>query len=365
MVTLNGCTSIAGTVDIVVDELPVSNAGPNQIICITANAVALNGIISGGSTRGLWQSNGTGTFSPSNSSLNASYIPSLADKAAGTITLTLTSTNNGGCSAAASSMILTFRKLAVVSAGSDQTVCADNPAITLNGSVTGATSGVWVSSGTGRFIPSNTALDAVYIASASDIKNKSVTLTLISTGDGICSSVVDNMQMTINPIPVVNLNPELFVLEKSTIILNPTINDADVQYEWAPGTGLSNSRIKNPVFSGLEDQVYTLQITNKWGCTVKDTVSINVLKLPQIPNTFTPNADGINDLWNISELKDYPTASVEVYNRYGVKIFNSIKYSQPWDGSYKGRPLPTGTYYYIIDTKFPGQIFSGYITILR
>ncbi|MDB5288458.1 MAG: hypothetical protein JWR05_3407 [Mucilaginibacter sp.] len=82
-------------------------------------------------------------------------------------------------------------------------------------------------------------------------------------------------------------------------------------------------------------------------------------------NTFTPNNDGINDIWNIPALAYYPNCTVLIYARNGRLVFQSTGYSKAWDGNYNGAPLPASTYYYIIDTKIGKQPISGSITILK
>jgi gliding motility-associated-like protein len=84
-----------------------------------------------------------------------------------------------------------------------------------------------------------------------------------------------------------------------------------------------------------------------------------------IPNTFTPNADGINDTWKIPALASYPNCSVQIFNRYGAKVYNSIGYGMPWDGTVNGSDAPVGVYYYSIDTKVRGINASGSITVIR
>jgi len=84
-----------------------------------------------------------------------------------------------------------------------------------------------------------------------------------------------------------------------------------------------------------------------------------------IPNTFTPNGDGINDVWNIKYLEYFPKCTVNIYNRYGEKIYSSIGYAIPWDGKYKGSVLPTGAYYYIIDLKNGDGLISGWVAIVK
>ncbi len=84
-----------------------------------------------------------------------------------------------------------------------------------------------------------------------------------------------------------------------------------------------------------------------------------------IPNAFTPNGDGINDVWNISSLIDYPQCKVMIYNRYGVLIYQSRGYSKPWDGTYNGSLLPAGAYYYILDLQNGTSKLSGCLTLIR
>jgi len=100
-------------------------------------------------------------------------------------------------------------------------------------------------------------------------------------------------------------------------------------------------------------QTYTLVVTR--------TSSILV-----IPNAFTPNSDGINDIWTIQNINLYPNSTVRIFNRYGQIVFSSIGYGIPWDGTYNNSPLPPGAYYYIIDLKTRNiGVFSGSVIIFR
>jgi gliding motility-associated-like protein len=89
------------------------------------------------------------------------------------------------------------------------------------------------------------------------------------------------------------------------------------------------------------------------------------LRSPEIPNAFSPNGDGINDTWHIKYLESYPGATIEVFNRYGQRVFSSTGYDREWDGTADGKPLPVGTYYYIVNPKNNRKIFSGSVTIIK
>jgi gliding motility-associated-like protein len=92
------------------------------------------------------------------------------------------------------------------------------------------------------------------------------------------------------------------------------------------------------------------------------TVIVSAIK---IPNTFTPNGDGVNDTWEIHDLEYYPKSTVNIFSRWGQKLYSSIGYPIPWDGRYNGSALPVGTYYYIIDLKNGQAAISGWVLIIR
>ncbi|SDE15679.1 gliding motility-associated C-terminal domain-containing protein [Mucilaginibacter pineti] len=84
-----------------------------------------------------------------------------------------------------------------------------------------------------------------------------------------------------------------------------------------------------------------------------------------IPNSFSPNGDGANDTWVIKNLSTYPHNTVEIFNRYGQRLFLSNGYGVAWDGTVKGEQLPPGTYYYIVNLKNGSKSLSGSVTIIR
>jgi gliding motility-associated-like protein len=148
--------------------------------------------------------------------------------------------------------------------------------------------------------------------------------------------------------------------------LQATASGINLQYLWTPATYLNNVNILNPLCTPRDDIFYTLTVTGIGGCVSEDTVSVTLLRTPLIPNTFSPNDDGINDKWEIEYLRYYPEARVQVFTRTGQMVFESKRgYATPWDGRYKGNFLPVDTYYYIVEPGSGRKPFTGYVTIIK
>ncbi|MBL7962840.1 MAG: gliding motility-associated C-terminal domain-containing protein [Flavobacteriales bacterium] len=234
--TGNGnCLAVSDQVVITFTDAPVADAGLDVSLCQNNATLALGGAVLG-ATGGQW-SGGLGTFAPGSNALNATYTPTLAELAAGSLTLTLTTTGNGNCLAVSDSRTLTFTPAPVVDAGVDGSVCANNSAITLAGSVIGATGGVW-SGGAGSYAPNNTTLNATYTPTAAEISAGTVTLTLTSVGNGTCNPVNDQVTFTITPAPTVNAGPDHVLCgNNASVNLNASITVA-TGVLWSGGTGM-------------------------------------------------------------------------------------------------------------------------------
>jgi gliding motility-associated-like protein len=363
---VNGCSGPAGSVTVSIDHPSVANAGPDQYVCVLVPSVQLAGNVSGGGTTGTWSSAGTGTFSPSASALNASYVPSDADRAAGSVVLTLATTNNANCAISTSNMTIKFGPSPGVVAGPDQTVCAQTTGVKLAGKILIGGGALWTTSGSGTFSPSADQTDATYIPGADDVQKGSVVLTLRATAADACYIATNSLTVNLIPPATVFAGGTRDVLQGHTITLTPTVSESNVKYLWFPNIGLSSDTVKNPVLTGgSADRVYTLTVTDSRGCISSDQTLIKVQPEIIVPNTFTPNGDGINDVWNISGLIAYTQTTVDIFTRYGQKVYHSNGYDKPWDGTLNNQALPVGVYYYIIDTKVSGQVLSGYVTIIR
>ncbi len=236
--TNNGnCNPVADTMEINIYPAGIVDAGGDQILCSNNAQVQLNGSISGGATEGIWTTSGSGTFLPNNTTLNAIYVPSSADTATGMVTLALTATNS--CNFAMDIITINFTEAPTANAGTDQTVCANSPDVTLSGNITISTGGIWTSSGTGSFVPDNTSLNTTYIPSASDISNGNVFIYLTTTGNGGCNPVTDTMEITIIPAPAVDAGNNQTVCSSSdSTMLQGIVNSISSEGIWTTnGTG--------------------------------------------------------------------------------------------------------------------------------
>ena len=165
--------------------------------------------------------------------------------------------------------------------------------------------------------------------------------------------------------PTANAGPNKHLLAGDSAELNGTVTGDSVTYYWTPATYLNNPNVLQPVATPPDNIVYTLHARSAYCGDDTSNVFIRVYQRLTIPNTFTPNSDGINDKWDIKNLFTYPECTVMVFDRYGQQVFQSYGYSQSWDGRYHGSLVPQGTYYYLIDLHNGMPALSGWLLVVR
>lgn len=259
------CNPVTDDMVINFSTSPTSSANIDQTVCANNSAVTLDGAVTT-ATGGVW-SGGIGTYSPNANTLNAVYTPSGAEVVAGTVTLTLTTTGNGSCNSENDDMEITIAPSPVVAAGADLSVCANNSDVTLSGSVSFAGGGTW-SGGTGTFNPSNTTLNATYTPSAGEITTGTVTLTLTSTGNGLCNAESDDVTIAITPAPVVNAGTDqTLCANNSDISLAGTVTWA-IGGQWTGGLGVFTpdnntlNAVYTPTAGEIASGIITLTLTS-------------------------------------------------------------------------------------------------------
>jgi gliding motility-associated-like protein len=180
-----------------------------------------------------------------------------------------------------------------------------------------------------------------------------------------CSATA-GQTVTVHPQPKADTGPDTYVLEGGFVTLgNSAAATAGLSFTWTPDSAIDNVHSPDPKVSPHENSTYQLKVVSAFGCSDSATVHVTVLKVPVVPNAFSPNGDGINDVWVIRYLNQYPSADVRVFNRYGQPVFHSSGIYTPWDGRFKGQPLPVATYYYVINAGNGRPLMSGSVTILR
>lgn len=143
-------------------------------------------------------------------------------------------------------------------------------------------------------------------------------------------------------------------------------SDGTYILEWGPLTGLENYDRLSPDAMPKETTDYTLTISYGKECVQSKKIKVIVVRNLEIPNAFSPNGDNVNDYWTIKNIEGYPKSRVSIFNRYGSIVHQSTGYTSPWDGTWQGKPVPAGAYYYIIELKDKtNSLFKGNITLIR
>lgn len=280
----------------------------------------------------------------------------LTNVLSGSYTITITDAN--GCSVT-DTVVINAVTAVIADAGNDTTFCVGG-SLTLDGS--GSSNGVsyqWV-----QLSPLTVISNSI---TAVVIPNGGSTTYVLFVTNGVCTST-DTVIVNSSPGPAANAGPDQTIITGMTATLggSPT-GPVGSTYVWSPSTGLGSTTSSNPVASPAGTTAYIVYVTDANGCVGSDTMNLIVVPEIEFPNGFTPNSDGINDYWEIDNIQLFPNCQVEVYNRWGELLFNSIGYNPPFDGRFNGKDLPVGTYYYIIklnDPLFP-DVYTGPLTIMR
>jgi len=146
--------------------------------------------------------------------------------------------------------------------------------------------------------------------------------------------------------------------------------EPNMQYNWSPATGLDQTDIEKPVATLDREQLYRLHTVTGKGCQKNSQILIRRYAGPAfyIPNAFTPNHDGANDLFKVFPIGIQSFGYLAVYNRLGQMIYRTTNYHDGWDGTFRGEPLATGTFVYIaqaIDYRGKPLLKRGTVTLIR
>jgi gliding motility-associated-like protein len=181
----------------------------------------------------------------------------------------------------------------------------------------------------------------------------------------LCRISSNSLVIGVHPLPEVKAGPDRMLVKGATATLAGEVKGSGMTYTWTPVLYLSDPNNLNPQVSATEDIIYTLTAQSSYGCTNKDEAWVKVANDLYIPNAFTPNGDGVNDIWRIPFLDPFLEAKVSIYNRYGQRVYYSQGTIVFWDGTYQNKTLPAEVYIYVIDLTKAKRILNGIVTIVR
>jgi gliding motility-associated-like protein len=200
--------------------------------------------------------------------------------------------------------------------------------------------------------------------------NSAVTYTVTASLNGCVKT--RNVTVGIKPNPQINAGPDKTIVSGDAVTLDGSIPAGITaqSISWAPATNLTGANTLTPVARPVVTTTYTVTVLDNNNCTATDAAIITVIPYcVKVMDAFSPNGDAKNDRWLVTN--GAPCAgqiSVAVYNRYGGLVYKNQNYQNNWDGTYEGKPVADGTYYYNITYRLingnPVQM-KGDVTILR
>ena len=349
-----GCSNSDDAVVVLDNTLPLADAGLDQQINCQNPQVELNGTNSeqGNEIRYRW------TTSNGNIISGASSEAALVDLA-GVYRLTVTNTNTG-C-AQSDEVVVTGNAVAPqADAGANKVLNCQNPTVILGG-----TSG-----------QSSTATNNNYLWTTNDgnivsgVNTPQITVdaagAYILTVTNTVNNCVTQDQVTVSGSsepPTVEAGADIVVTSGEEVQLQ-AVSSSNVSYQWSPAEVVNNPNSSNPI--AITDKTITLTVTVTDGnnCVSQDQVTL-IVPLAEdlkIPNSFSPNGDGVNDTWNIPGIEYLGSYSVEIFNRLGNSVHRATTIN--WDGTYHGDVLPSGTYFYVFNFTDQGSR-AGHVNIIK
>jgi gliding motility-associated-like protein len=193
-----------------------------------------------------------------------------------------------------------------------------------------------------------------------------------------CFKDTQNVRIKVYPIPSVNItNGDNITVQVGGNVKLITKNSADViSWKWYPSQWLSCSNCSEPITAPKDNISYSVTVTNEGNCTAMDKITVNLICDNSdvfLPNTFSPNGDGVNDVFYLRGSGTFNVLSFRVFNRWGQLVYqkNGGSANNPvdgWDGNLNGSPLQPDVYVYLVEvmcsnnTIFP---LKGNVSLIR
>ena len=174
-------------------------------------------------------------------------------------------------------------------------------------------------------------------------------------GSLACSEPVSAapVTMTVYPLPTISLDTAIVIAGGSSVRLQPVITGDIASLNWTPAVWLDNPGIADPVASPPGNTTYRLTVVTSEGCKASATEIVDVFYDVKMPGAFTPNGDGVNDLFRVPPSVPVTVRQLAVYNRMGLLVFYTNNGGLGWDGNYNGHPQPSGVYVWYVEYDDP------------
>ena len=172
----------------------------------------------------------------------------------------------------------------------------------------------------------------------------------------------DSIKIIVTELPVINLGNDTSIFINKTIVLNA--GNGFSKYLWSTGSKDNSITVAPPANIWLK-------VTDKNNCIGTDTIQVFAKEYPNyiyIPNAFTPNDDGNNDIFKPIVSGIIEEYKFSIYNRFGQLVFSSAKINNGWDGKIDGKPQDTGIFIWICAYKFLNEkkeLKKGSVILLK
>ncbi len=278
----------------------------------------------------------------------------------------VTGTDQFGCTASDSVQINIVQPVYINLAASGDTLCQGN-SVQLNAS--GASFYSW---------QPVTGLNSASIANPIASPSGSIVYTVIGSSDiNNCFTDTATVNILVAPNPVFSIKDTMVTINVGSSYTILTDNSADInQWSWLPPAGLSCSNCPQPVAQPKASISYQVEVANQFGCKATGNIRFEVICNNTnifIPNTFSPNADGVNDYFYPRGKGLYTLKSIRIFNRWGGVVFagnNILPESEKdgWNGKVNNMPQPSDVYVYVIEVLCDnGTVlnYKGSLTLIR